>query len=111
MRQREYMIEHFRLVIHHDVWITTERTGRKRAALLALVGIAIAPAIVQSASQYLAVIGAERLERVDDHFDRLIPGMPRFQFAENWHVGVVMMNVRQLHLPPPEFKVSIQRRQ
>ena len=49
--QREHVVQHVGLVVHQDVGLAVERAAGKRAALLALVRIAVAPAVVQALVQ------------------------------------------------------------
>ena len=46
--QREDVIEHVGLIVHQDVRLAVVRAGGECAALLALVRIAVAPAVVQA---------------------------------------------------------------
>ena len=46
VREREQIVQHGRLVVHHDVRIGFKTAAAKGAALLALIGIAIAPTTV-----------------------------------------------------------------
>ena len=105
------MVEHLGLVVHHDVRLAVEAAGRECAALLSLVRVAIAPAVVQAGLEHAAIFAPQRLQRPHDHLDRMVPGAAGFQLAEDRDVSIVVMNVRQLHLPAAKLEIAIQRRQ
>ena len=110
MRQREHVVQNRRLIVHKNVRIAVEGTTTERAALLALVWIAITPSPVQSSLKHITILTAKWLQSVDDYVRRLLPRVLRFQVTQNGHVGVIVMNRFQLHLSATKVVVSMQRR-
>ena len=109
--QRENVVEHVGLVVHQDVRVAVVRAGTERPALLAAILVAIAPPAQQARFERAAIVAAQRRQGRHDRRDRLIPGVPRLQIGQDRHVGVVVVDVAEPHLPPPHVVVTMYRRQ
>ena len=105
--QGEEVVEDFGLVVHEDVGVAVVGTAAERAALFALVRIAVAPAAGETFFQRGAVFGAERGEGGDDDIHRLLPGVAFFDIAENGEIRVVVVDVRKLHLAAADVVVAM----
>ena len=80
------------------------------AALLAAVLVAVAPAVAGEAfADRVAIVAAQRRQRGEDDFDRLVPRVVHADVGDDRHVGVVEVQIRQPHLPPPHVVVFVQR--
>ena len=108
--EREDVVEHVWLVVHQDVRPAVVRAGAERAAAFALIRVAIAPAAGEAFLEHAAVFAAERFERCQHNVDGLFPGVLRIELAENRHVGVVVMDIAQLHFLAADFQVLVDRR-
>jgi len=56
VREREDVVQHGRLVVHQNVRVAVVAAGAERAALLAGVGIAVAPPAGKSLFQHAGVL-------------------------------------------------------
>ena len=110
--QRKDLVEHVRLIVHQDIRRAVERAARKGPALLSLVRIAVAPPPVdQPLRQHAAILAPQRREGLDHQLHRLGPRPLDLQVAEDRHVRVVVVNVAELHLPPPHVIKPVHGRQ
>jgi len=76
-----------------------------------LVRIAVAPALVaQPAFERRAVLITEWGKRVDDKINGLFPRAFDFQVAQDRHIRVVLMNLAELHRPPPHIVIAMNGR-
>ena len=101
-----------RLVVHEDERVAVEGAGAEGAALLALIGVTIAPAAVQSAFERCRNIRCPSGCRAATITSTaLLPRAFHLEVAEDRHVRVVMMNIAELHLPPANLVVAMHGRQ
>ena len=111
--QREDVVEHVGLVVHEDVRVAVVGAGAEGPALLAAVLVAVAPAAAAGR------VPARRNTRcpaaasaASTSVDRLRPRCAAFcRLGQDRHVGVVVVDVLQPHLPPPHVVVVVQRGQ
>ena len=98
-----------RLVIHQDVRRVAITARRKCATSFPLAFITIAPAVPQTCSERFHIFIPEWFECCQDFLNGLVERGMNFEIRNQWHIGIVMMNLLEPKHPAAEFIITEKR--
>ena len=107
----EHVGKHIRFVVHQNIRRIAVAGGGERSASFSLCFVAIDPTGAQPVSERLDVLGAERMERLNDEIDGLIEIDIALNLRDQRYERVVLVNVFQLQKFTAEVVVLVEDRE